>query len=255
MKKRVIITGGPTNEPIDEVMKITNMSTGSFSVKTAEAFLNGGYEVCLILNKIVDAKSLSAFEETGQLIVKRTETTMDMMQSLEEEKNKPCHALIHASAVGDYAPEYSFLLEDLAEEIYKDIEKGNIKSADDVMKILMDKKRYMIDSSSKISSYQENLTVKLGLTPKIIKRLREWYPDTLLIGCKLLEDVKKDELYEVARELCRKNSMDFILGNDLADLRKGKPERYLVDNNGFTGNIFKTPYEVFDFIDKYERRK
>ena len=31
--KRVLITAGPTNEYIDEVMKITNMSTGRLGVE------------------------------------------------------------------------------------------------------------------------------------------------------------------------------------------------------------------------------
>ena len=36
--KKIIITGGPTNEEIDEVMKITNMSTGGTSAALAESF-------------------------------------------------------------------------------------------------------------------------------------------------------------------------------------------------------------------------
>ena len=39
MKKRIIITSGPTNEQIDAVMKITNMSTGALGSTIAETFL------------------------------------------------------------------------------------------------------------------------------------------------------------------------------------------------------------------------
>ena len=39
MKKRIIITSGPTNEQIDAVMKITNMSTGALGSVIAETFL------------------------------------------------------------------------------------------------------------------------------------------------------------------------------------------------------------------------
>lgn len=38
MKKKIIITAGPTNERIDSVMKITNMSTGSMGCNVAETF-------------------------------------------------------------------------------------------------------------------------------------------------------------------------------------------------------------------------
>ena len=36
--KRVLITGGPTNEYIDEVMKITNMSSGKLALQLAKYF-------------------------------------------------------------------------------------------------------------------------------------------------------------------------------------------------------------------------
>ena len=39
MKKRIIVTSGPTNEQIDAVMKITNMSTGALGSIIAETFL------------------------------------------------------------------------------------------------------------------------------------------------------------------------------------------------------------------------
>ena len=50
MKKRIIITGGPTNEPIDEVMKITNMSTGRFPVSLGKCFAEMGHDICMVLN-------------------------------------------------------------------------------------------------------------------------------------------------------------------------------------------------------------
>ncbi len=39
MKKNIIITSGPTNEKIDAVMKITNMSTGALGAVVADTFL------------------------------------------------------------------------------------------------------------------------------------------------------------------------------------------------------------------------
>ena len=45
MKKKILITAGPTNEYIDEVMKITNMSTGRLGIELTKNYLNEGYEV------------------------------------------------------------------------------------------------------------------------------------------------------------------------------------------------------------------
>ena len=244
--KKIIITGGPTNEPIDEVMKITNMSTGRLSVNLGELFLKAGYDVRLILNNSVNAANIAGMDN---LEIVWAETTDDMMAALKEqsENNNRADAVIHASAVGDYKADFSFLLEDMAEELFA--KKESFKSAGDILS-LMENPGCKLDDSSKISSYQRNLTVKLALTPKIISRLRGWYPDSLLVGCKLLENVSKDELFEAAKELCKKNRMDYILANDLAELRKGMQERYVVTEDGFDGLTLRDPAEIFKFVDE-----
>ena len=244
--KKIIITGGPTNEPIDEVMKITNMSTGRLSAALGKRFLKAGYEVCLVLNKSVNAGNLADSENMEILWV---ETTDEMLEALKAQSGQGRHtdAVIHASAVGDFKADFSFLLDDMAEELFAKIE--DIRSADDILKI-MEAPDCKLDDSSKISSYQRNLTVKLGLTPKIISRLRSWYPDSLLIGCKLLEKVSKEELFKAAEELCKKNRMDYILANDLADLREGRQERYVVTKDGFSGITLELPEDIFGFVDE-----
>lgn len=241
--KRIIITGGPTNEPIDEVMKITNMSTGGLAVALGEQFLTAGYYVTLILNNAVNAESL----EDENVEIRRVETTGDMLAALKarSEYNKPVDAVIHAAAVGDYKSDFSFLLEDMARELFAKLDRVN--SADDILNI-MKCPECKIDDSSKISSYQENLTVKLGLTPKIIARLRAWYPDSILIGCKLLDNVPEEELFEAAWHLCETNRMDYILANDLARLREGRPERYVVTKDGFSGIKLASPKDIFRFV-------
>lgn len=248
--KKIVITGGPTNEPIDEVMKITNMSTGSLSTKLGMLFLEAGYRVCLILNRSVSTEKIEALKEAADnLTVISVETTDEMMRALEAESKKDhTDVLIHASAVGDYKADYTFLLEDMAKYIWSEIESGRITSEEALLAAMERGDKYRIDNSSKISSYQKNLTVKLGLTPKIISRLREWYPDSLLIGCKLLENVSKEELYEVAHKLCSKNDMDYILANDLAELRRGNPARHLVNKDGFTGKTLETPEDIAAFV-------
>ena len=46
--KKILITAGPTNEYIDEVMKITNMSTGRLGIELTRNFLESGEQVTLI---------------------------------------------------------------------------------------------------------------------------------------------------------------------------------------------------------------
>ena len=245
---KILITGGPTNEFIDEVMKITNMSTGSMPVRLAKLFEAAGDEVCFIVNKGVHTEGLSCR-------MHKIETTEDMYRALEQESVNHYDAVIHASAVGDYKPQFSFLLEDLAQELYEKSRNGGFSSAQEILAVL-EKPDCIVDDSSKISSYQKNLTVKLGLTPKLISYLRRWYPDAVLIGFKLLENVSKQELVEVAAKLCHKNDMDYIMANDLARLRDGKSTRHLVTKEGYTGIDLETPDDIFAFVkEQLENRR
>jgi phosphopantothenate--cysteine ligase len=237
---KVIITGGPTNEPIDEVMKITNMSTGGMAVSLGRIFCDAGYNVVLILNN-----SVRAMEDNNLKIV-RVETADEMLKAMEREaENDDVDAVIHASAVGDYKAEFSFLMEDMADEIFSCMDL--VKTSDDILRILKDPK-CKLDDSSKISSYQSNLTVKLTMTPKIIEKLRFWFPNSLLIGCKLLDGVTKGELFDTASALCNKNDMDYILANDLTDLKKGHNERYLINKDGFTEMVLSDYEGIYQLI-------
>lgn len=243
--KHVLITGGPTGEPIDEIMRVITFSTGSLSVNLAKNFLDNGYSVTLVIHHSVDT---NAIDGRAELTIKRVESTDEMMATIEEcSKEKEYNALLHTSAVGDYKSDFTFLMEDMAKEIYEAVQSGKVDNDSDILNI-MENPSCKLDDSSKISSYEKNLTVKLGLTPKIISNLREWFPDTLLIGCKLLDKVSQEELFEVAQALCKKNDMDFIMANDLAELNKGNKTRYIINQNGYTGTGLDTPEEIFDFV-------
>ena len=92
MKKKILITAGPTNEYIDEVMKITNMSTGRLGIELTKNYLNEGYEVTLIATRSVVRSNLYErynLENNPNLKTIPIETTEDMLQALiNESKNK-----------------------------------------------------------------------------------------------------------------------------------------------------------------------
>lgn len=240
--KRILITGGPTNEFIDEVMKITNMSTGSFAISLANIFSERGYEVDLVLNKCISTDKINR-----PVKIYPVETTDEMLREIEDRiAEKNYSVMIHTAAVGDYKADFSFLMKDLADELYR--KKDQLNSPEEIYEVLMNPES-KIDNSSKISSYQKDLTVKLGLTPKIISNLRKWMPDTILLGCKLLENVSKEELFAVGQKLCQKNDMDYIMANDLADLRDGQSTRYLIGKDGFTNIRLETSDDVYCLVD------
>ncbi|MBQ7884870.1 MAG: hypothetical protein IJ318_02090 [Clostridia bacterium] len=244
--KKILITAGPTNEYIDEVMKITNMSTGRLGVELTKNFLNHDCEVTLICTRSVARGGL--FERYNlasaqNLKVVQIETTDDMFYALANERNTIYDLVIHASAVGDYKPEFSFKMEDLATEILNLAQKD--RTYEGILAVLTNPKCKLNDNT-KISSYEPNLTVKLTLTTKLISHLKEWFPNSTLVGFKLLENVSKEHLIEVAQKLCIKNNMHYIIANDLADLRKGNHVSYLVNQNGYLGHEFHSPDDIFD---------
>ena len=246
MKKKILITAGPTNEYIDEVMKITNMSTGRLGVELTKNYLNEGYEVTLIATRSVVRSNLYERYNLGNNPNLKTipiETTEDMLQALINESKNKYDLVIHSSAVGDYKPEFSFRMEDLAEELANAIKEGLI-TKEEILSILTNPK-CKVNDDTKISSYEPHLTVKLTLTPKLISRLRELFPEATLIGFKLLENVTKEHLLEVAKKLCIKNNMDYIIANDLHDLRQGTHLSFLVNKDGYQNEQFTSPDDIF----------
>ena len=246
MKKKILITAGPTNEYIDEVMKITNMSTGRLGIELTKNYLNEGYEVTLIATRSVVRSNLYERYNLGENKDLKTipiETTEDMLEALINESKNKYDLVIHSSAVGDYKPEFSFRMEDLADEIVKAITQGLI-SKEEILSILTNPK-CKVNDDTKISSYEPHLTVKLTLTPKLISRLRELFPEATLIGFKLLENVTKEHLLEVAKKLCIKNNMDYIIANDLHDLRQGTHLSFLVNKDGYQNEQFTSPEDIF----------
>jgi len=244
--KKILITAGPTNEYIDEVMKITNMSTGRLGIELTKNYLENGDEVTLIATRSVIRSGLFEkynLNDKNNLKCIPIETTMDMFNALENESKNKYDLLIHSSAVGDYKPEFSFRMEDLASEIVKNIKEGKI-SYDEVLEILTNP-NCKVNDDTKISSYEPNLTVKLTLTTKLISHLRDWYKDATLVGFKLLENVTREHLIEVAQKLCIKNNMDYIVANDLHDLRNGEHLSFLVNKDGYQNVEFHSPEDIY----------
>ena len=251
MNRNILITAGPTNEYIDEVMKITNMSTGRLGIELTKNYLNEGNKVTLIATRSVIRSELFErynLSNNPNLKIIPIETTQDMYNALEKESQNNYDMVIHSSAVGDYKPEFSFRMEDLAKELEELIKEGKI-TYEEILNVLTNP-NCKVNDDTKISSYEPHLTVKLTLTTKLISHLKEWYPESLLIGFKLLENVEKAYLMEVAKKLCIKNRMDYIIANDLHDLRQGEHLSFLVNENGYQNVEFHTPEDIFNETNK-----
>lgn len=97
---RVLITAGPTHEPIDSVRYLANRSSGKMGVALAEASSARGWTTTLLLGPSALRPATSS-----SLTVERFRTTSDLQQLLRE--HWPRHDwLIMAAAVADYRPKH-----------------------------------------------------------------------------------------------------------------------------------------------------
>ncbi|MEM1107817.1 MAG: phosphopantothenoylcysteine decarboxylase [Planctomycetota bacterium] len=92
----ILITAGPTREPIDEVRFISNRSSGRMGIALAEAAAEAGHDVTLLLGPVLVPTTLA---ERIELV--RFQTTAEL-QALLHEHFRGCDRLIMAAAVADY---------------------------------------------------------------------------------------------------------------------------------------------------------
>ena len=98
--RRIVITAGPTHEPIDPVRFIGNHSTGRMGIALAEEFARRGAEVDLILGP-------SSLKPSEAVRTTRVTTAEEMLQATEEVIEEADIAIFSA-AVADYRPRYHY---------------------------------------------------------------------------------------------------------------------------------------------------
>src|SRR5665213_2640067 len=93
---KILITAGPTREPIDPVRYIGNRSSGRMGAALAEAGLAAGHAVTLIVGPVSVAMPAEAVRINVETAAQMHEAAM---------REFPSHALlIMAAAVADYRP-------------------------------------------------------------------------------------------------------------------------------------------------------
>lgn len=95
--KKVLITAGPTIEPIDPVRFISNHSSGKMGLALTQAFLNAGAEVQLICGPI-------GLPVPAGVKVNRVTTAEEMFEATMKEFSA-FDMIVMAAAVADYTPQ------------------------------------------------------------------------------------------------------------------------------------------------------
>lgn len=95
--KRVIVTAGPTIEPLDPVRYITNHSSGKMGYAIAKEAASRGAETILISGP-------TSIAEPKRVKVVKVDTTLNMLNAIGEYFDT-CDILIKAAAPSDFKPE------------------------------------------------------------------------------------------------------------------------------------------------------
>ena len=251
MKKKIIITSGPTNERIDAVMKITNMSTGALGCVFAETFLEDKAEEIEKIFFISTKMSYKPRVDSSKIQYVTIESTQDLIEALEKIfKENKIDIMIHSAAVRDYAGKYSIRAEELVDEIWDTIQNTpKEKITKHRLMEIFESPRVIADNSGKMSSYEPHLMTMYKLTPKVIGMIKKLDASVKLVGFKLLDGVSKEELLEVATRLRQKNQADYIVANDLSKIGGGKHWAMVVDRDGIVCEC-QTKQEIATTIEK-----
>ena len=206
---KILVTSGGTSEAIDRVRSITNHSTGHLGLVITEALIKAGHEVCLITT----SQAVRPASQPNLKIIE-IKNTLDL---LEEMRNlvKDYQVLIHSMAVSDYTPVYMTNIDE-------------VQASQDLSEFLTKH-----NTETKISSKEEAQILFLKKNPKIISLVKEWNPKIHLIGFKLLVDVSREYLIQIARESLEKNKADIIVANDLTQINAEQHIAYLVEKSSF----------------------
>lgn len=219
--KTVLITAGGTIEAIDGVRGITNFSSGKLGAIIAETLTDS--KVFLIKG----SKAVMPQNTSPNLTIIETSDTQSVQDAIESVmNNNKVDYFIHAMAISDYTVDKVVSVDELIDSIDEEL----TYSKNDIINLL--KNPPAITNRNKVSSTIKQPLIYLKQTPKIIATIKQKWPHVKLIGFKLLNDVSKEELINVAMVSLEKTNADYIVANDLTGISKTYHTAYIVNGNG-----------------------
>ena len=165
---KVIVTCGPSYEPIDEVRRITNFSTGELGIMLANRLTRAGFDVLCF--KGVGATCSVRVEGARTVDFTTNENLRAGLSAVEDRKE--IVAVFHAAALSDYR--------------VKSVQSGDGS----------------IIAAAKIPSRAGELTLTLEPALKLIGDLRALFPASRIVGWKYeLNGTRDDALAAAARQI------------------------------------------------------
>jgi phosphopantothenate---cysteine ligase (CTP) len=172
---KVIVTCGPSYEPIDGVRRLTNLSTGKLGVTLANYLTDAGYEVICLKG---EGSTFPGTVRAGRVEVFTTNDNLaEQLESISRRDN--IGAIFHVAALCDYRVDQ--VLNGAGEEI----------------------------TSHKFATRDGRLQLVLVPATKVLPKMRGWFPEARLVGWKYELAGTRDEAIAKARKQlrdCRTNA-------------------------------------------------
>jgi phosphopantothenate---cysteine ligase (CTP) len=180
-----IVTAGPTYEPLDEVRRLTNFSTGRLGSQLVNFLADRGYTVTLLIGQQATFRG-----ERQARNVQTFTTTADLHRRLRALSESGVDAVFHAAAVSDFT----------FGKVWQRSAQGELREI----------------ASGKFSTRTGALLVELMPTAKIISELRTWFPGAFLVGWKYEVEGDRARVVTLAEKQLTENRTNACVANGRA---------------------------------------
>lgn len=177
-----VVTAGPTYEPLDEVRRLTNFSSGRLGSELVNFLAAHGHEVTFLIGQ-----QATWHGERRASKVETFSTTASLRDALRAMAGRRVDAIFHGAAVSDFA-----------------FGKVSVRSPQGELTEI---------KSGKISTRQGTLVAELVPTPKIIAELRPWFPQARIVGWKYEVEGERSSVIQLAQEQIAKFLTDACVAN------------------------------------------
>jgi phosphopantothenate---cysteine ligase (CTP) len=179
---KVIVTAGPSYEPIDEVRRLTNFSTGELGIMLSNQLAKAEFEVfCL---RGVSSTYSGSLEKCHHQPFTTNDDLLDHLTRLSQAHE--INAVFHVAALCDFKV------------------KQALGAGDQVL------------DAPKIDSRSGALTLILEPAPKVIGQMRTLFPQATLVGWKYELAGDRDATLNKAWQQLRENHTDACVANGRA---------------------------------------
>jgi phosphopantothenate---cysteine ligase (CTP) len=191
--KRILVTAGSTEVPIDQVRVISNIFRGRTGVTIAKYFADMGHEVTLI-NSNLSLLQEADFKCNRIKTVIHYKTYDQLYGAMEDAirySSQPFDVVIHSAAVSDYS----------VDGVYSTLPTGQL---------------VLVDSATKVSSEHRELYLRMVQTEKIVDLIREsWGFSGYLVKFKLQVGITDEDLLAIAEKSRIASRANMIVANCL----------------------------------------